>query len=142
MFLFFDASPWPEIIKEERKEQGLTQTDLGKAIGKSMRTIQTYESGQVTPPKKVLEKIAEVFGESLVFLLDKYGYYDEYIPPHFNGDVDKYEAFKEAQEQDHDNELGLEAITRIYHNLNNEGKQEAYKRVSELSELKKYTEKK
>ena len=103
-----------------------------------MRTIQNYESGKVNPPYKVLEKMAEIFDETPQALLDKYGGYDETIPAHFDGDVNKYEDYKKAVDQDHENEEGLNAITRIYEKLNQEGKYEAYKRISELAELKKY----
>ena len=107
-----------------------------------MRAVQTYESGQVTPNQTILDKISDVFDTTPHALLDKYGQYDEYIPAHFNGDVDKYKAFKEAVDQDYENEEGLKAITEIYEKLNQEGKYEAYKRISELAELPKYAERK
>ena len=107
-----------------------------------MRTIQTYESGQVEPPEDFLDKIAAVFGTTPCALLDKYGQSAESIPAHFNGDVDKYENFKKAVDQDYENEEGLKAITEIYEKLNQDGKYEAYKRISELAELAKYTKRK
>lgn len=100
IFFFFYDNPWADIIKQERKEQQLTQTDLGKLIGKSMRAIQTYESGKVIPSDKVLASIASVFGLSIAALLDKYDYYTEAIPSHFDGNAEEYETYKKEVEKD------------------------------------------
>ena len=38
-----------EIIKALRKERGMTQKDLAKALGLSLRTISNYETGGLRP---------------------------------------------------------------------------------------------
>lgn len=96
------------VIKEERKEQGLTQSELAELVGVHRNSIYKYESGLISPPIAILEKIASVFEMSVPTLLDKYNLYDEYIPPHFEGDVDKYEAFKKAVDED----AGREAMKK------------------------------
>lgn len=58
-----------ENIKLKRKEQGITQEKLAKYIGKSLRTIQKYESNDITPNIQTLTKIAEALNISLNTLL-------------------------------------------------------------------------
>lgn len=45
-------------IKEARLSKGLTQTELGKLIGKSLRTVQLYEKGQTDLSVAILFDIA------------------------------------------------------------------------------------
>lgn len=47
-----------EIIRQARKRDGCTQTELAKAIGKSKSSIQKYEQGDVEIPSPVLFAIA------------------------------------------------------------------------------------
>ncbi|WP_435624125.1 helix-turn-helix domain-containing protein [Flagellimonas sp.] len=54
-----------QIIKELRKHKGATQTDLAKAVGVSLRTIQTYEQKDASIPTKNLTKIAAFFDLSV-----------------------------------------------------------------------------
>jgi len=49
-------------IRELRRERGLTQADLARAIGISVSTVGTYESGRARPSASVLAKIREVYG--------------------------------------------------------------------------------
>lgn len=44
-----------------RKENKLTQSDLGELIGKNQRTISSYEIEENELPVSVAKKIAEVF---------------------------------------------------------------------------------
>lgn len=46
-------------IQHVRKEKGLTQTELGKIVGKSESTIRKYEAGAVEPSFKVLNDICK-----------------------------------------------------------------------------------
>lgn len=39
-------------IKKRRKELGLTQEDLAKKLGVSLKTISNYENGEVIPDSK------------------------------------------------------------------------------------------
>lgn len=39
-------------IKKKRKELGLTQADLAKSLGVSLRTVSNYEKGEVIPETK------------------------------------------------------------------------------------------
>lgn len=44
-----------------RKENGLSQSDLGKLVGKNQRTISKYELEESELPVSVAKRIAEVF---------------------------------------------------------------------------------
>ncbi|MFB5192762.1 helix-turn-helix domain-containing protein [Alicyclobacillus fastidiosus] len=91
-------------IREERNEHGLTQRELANHIGVSQRQISQFENGILPVPSDVLRKIADVFGMSLLAFLNRHDLYDEYIPHHFDGDVDAYAAFKKAEKEDAQNE--------------------------------------
>lgn len=49
------------IIRQLRRKKNLNQTDLGRAIGVSLRTIQLYEKEDASIPRKNLTKIAQYF---------------------------------------------------------------------------------
>lgn len=51
-----------ENIKKYRKIKRLTQKELGEKIGRTQRTIQAYEKGEVTPPLTIIENLANILG--------------------------------------------------------------------------------
>jgi len=59
-----------ERLKQERLYRGLTQENLGHAIGIRNVTISQYESGARTPSSTILSKLASVLGVSTDYLLD------------------------------------------------------------------------
>ncbi len=57
-------------IKELRKEQGLSQTDLAEKCGyKSFTTINKIEKGKLNPPFDNIVTIAQIFNVSPAYLL-------------------------------------------------------------------------
>ena len=59
-----------EKIKEERTKQGWTQTELGKKVGKSLRTVVDWEHGKALPrTRKVYEDLSAVLGVPVSYLL-------------------------------------------------------------------------
>ena len=58
-------------VKLLRKERGLTQSQLGDAIGQERSTIACYESGKRTPDVVTLEKLAAYFKVSLDYFSTK-----------------------------------------------------------------------
>lgn len=46
-------------IRTARLEAGLSQTDLGNAIGLSDKSISAYEKGRAVPPVSKLKRISE-----------------------------------------------------------------------------------
>ena len=47
------------IIKEARKEKGLTQKELGEKLGVSYQMIAQYESGRRKPKIETLKRISD-----------------------------------------------------------------------------------
>ena len=56
------------IIKQLRRKNSISQSQLGKEIGVSLRTIQLYERKDANIPIKNLTKIAEYFGLTIAEL--------------------------------------------------------------------------
>ncbi len=56
------------ILKQLRRKKNINQTDLAKAIGVSLRTIQIYEKKDANIPRKNLTKIAQYFDVSIAEL--------------------------------------------------------------------------
>jgi len=53
------------LIRAQRRAKGLTQTDLGNAVGVSFQSLQAYEKGVYRVPGTRLEKIANALDMSL-----------------------------------------------------------------------------
>jgi transcriptional regulator with XRE-family HTH domain len=88
------------LIKKEREEQGHTIKELADAVGINGQELEKYEADEIPIREAVVDRIINYFGISWVALLHKYDLYDEYIPEHFNNDVDAWEAFKKARDKD------------------------------------------
>lgn len=58
-----------ERLKKLRKERGMTQLDLAKALDVSGGTVAMWETGKRRPQFDTLEKISELFGCSLGYVL-------------------------------------------------------------------------
>ena len=50
------------MLKEKRKEKGLTQKRLAELSGIPMRTIQNWENHMSEPLARPLKRVAEVLG--------------------------------------------------------------------------------
>lgn len=59
-------------FRDLRKNKDFTQEKIAEVLEVSLGTVQSYEQGKRTPSDKTLQKIAQLFGETLVYL--KYGY--------------------------------------------------------------------
>ncbi|MBR3436819.1 MAG: helix-turn-helix transcriptional regulator [Lachnospiraceae bacterium] len=51
-------------IKKARKAAGLSQTELGERLDKTLRTIQKYESGEIEPSIAMINDIARILDTS------------------------------------------------------------------------------
>ena len=54
-----------ELIREARREAGLTQTDVARRAGTSQAAIARYEAGRASPSVLTLERILRVTGNQL-----------------------------------------------------------------------------
>ncbi len=55
----------PTTIKEVRVSQNLSQAEFAKVIGVSTPSVSAYETGRVNLPKKVADKVFELYSISL-----------------------------------------------------------------------------
>lgn len=58
-------------IEELRKRFGVTQTQLGRAIGASQNTICNWELGKREPDHAALGRLADYFGVSVDYILGR-----------------------------------------------------------------------
>ena len=56
-------------IKDLRKLQGLTQTDLAEKLGVSLSSVAMWETGKRTPGFKVLNYLSDLFDKSIDYIL-------------------------------------------------------------------------
>lgn len=120
-----------ENIRKFRTELKLTQKELGKAIGTTQQMIAQYENGQRNPKIETLNKIAKALHTTTEELSNHTMSLYEFNMP----TSELLNMF--LDEKDFEERQRLQAY---YGLLNHEGKQEAIKRVSELTEIKKYTD--
>lgn len=59
-----------EKVKDARLQLGLSQTQLGEAVGISLRAIVSYEKGEKKPRPGTMLKLAKALGVSVKFLSD------------------------------------------------------------------------
>ncbi len=74
-------------ITECRKRAGITQTELAEKLGKSLRTVQKYESGEIDMPLSILNTISETIKVPLNYLM---GYDSSHIKLETLSDVLAY----------------------------------------------------
>lgn len=130
-----------DMIKRYRLSKGLTQKALAEMSGLACGTIQQYESGKRQPRLDALKKIANSLNTSpLVFMsIEQLG--DAAINCVDQGDLETAEFIKDIAQLKFDKTYPDEFKLRIYFDeLNQQGKEEALKRVQELTEISKYTE--
>jgi len=52
-------------LKQFREERDLSQTDLGKVIGKAKTTISTWERGESMPDAAMLYRLATYYNKTI-----------------------------------------------------------------------------
>lgn len=58
-------------LRSLRLERGLTQEELGRAVGVGKTTISQYENGVRTPDAEMLDRLASFFDVSVDYLLER-----------------------------------------------------------------------
>lgn len=81
-----------EKVKEARVSLGISQPQLGKKIGLSVRSVIAYEKGEKKPRPASMLKLAKALGVSVKFLSD-----DECEDP--MADIEKDDYIAEARER-------------------------------------------
>jgi len=64
-------------IKEKRLEKGYSQKQFAEMIGKSIRTLQKYESGEIETPLQILNKIADTLNAPMEEFINSNAGYPE-----------------------------------------------------------------
>ena len=80
----FDYSAIGKRIRSLRKRKGYNQQELADILGKSLRTVQKYESGEIEVSIAVVNQLAEVLETTPTFIL---GYETEVAPVRSLADV-------------------------------------------------------
>ena len=128
-------------IKAARKKAGMTQEDFGKKLGLSSSFIAQYETDNRKPKQETLMKIAKALGVRLSDLSDA-STWDE---------LDRQEGVERLSESVAESSI-LDTVAKAYwefapelvallSKLNDDGQQEAVKRVGELTEIPRYQKK-
>ena len=125
-----------EKIKSARLEHHISQKKLGAAIGTSQQMIAQYENGSRKPKFETLNKIADALNVHIFSLLDDTYEMKIGVGTHYNPVTDELEL----EETEYIDLTDRAKLIDLYDNeLNFLGKQEALKRIGELTEIKKYT---
>lgn len=137
-------------IRLARKKRGLTQQQLGNLCGMADSAIRRYENNRANPKIETIQKIANALD---VPLSEFYSYIfngETYIELANTKNEDERQSQLEILKQDH--RINFDKITQPvnnknelillsnYEKLNDTGKDEALKRVKELTEIPRYTE--
>ena len=129
-----------ENIKKLRKQKGLTQKQLGSLcepkIGES--TIRKYELGLLNPKIETIRRIADALGVYIGRIDEEWGVDISNNPDEYRKAMNKLSEFESAIEKKAEREE--QKLLDSYWKLNKNGRIEAQKRVSELTEIPKYQE--
>lgn len=97
-------------IRRAREDQGISQKDLGMALGLSDKAVSAYEASRTIPPLETLVRIAEELSKPLDYFLDSNA--DEYrietklstmeqTVSHLLNEIHKIQDFLNVPQQDH-----------------------------------------
>ena len=111
-----------ERIRKFRTENKLSQSTLGSKLGISQQQIAQYELGTRTPKIDTLAKIANALDIDIDNLLD----IETLHPMDYTEAIFSYEHIR------------YDRIKTLYDKLNDLGKEEAIKRLDELTQIEKY----
>lgn len=139
-----------EKIKKFRISKGWSQKQFAQKLGIPVSSYSNYENANRTPKMELILKIADVLDVPISELLSEpvvrqtfttdYVKVDgSYIPVEQSFKNERpfldLQLFSDAQSED---QTKIFNLIEIFNQLNNDGKEEAIKRLKELTELKKY----
>ncbi len=134
-----------ERIRDCRKKAGLSQKELGKKLNVSQQHIAQYESEKRMPKLETLQKIASALEVDINRLLgnEQFPFEPELRETYVNFD-NKERHHLLIHHYDEMGRIGRDSLIEILAYLkilNDDGQMEASKRVSELTEISRYTQK-
>jgi transcriptional regulator with XRE-family HTH domain len=115
-------------IKEKRLERGMTLLEVAEVLGVKEATMQRYESGDIKNIKhETISILANTFGCSPAYLM---GWTDiASVTEDADGNVTIDPIYKKDEKK----------LLREFQKLNDIGRQKAIERVSEITEISRYT---
>lgn len=114
--------------------RGMKQSDLVNKTGIGKSSISTYISGAYEPKQKNIYKIAEALDVNETWLIG----YDVPMERTYNYNSDSKETLEE--DFDSDKSFFLNTMSKYYDLLNKSGREEALRRIKELSQLPQYND--
>ena len=132
-----------EKIKELRIQKGMTQKELGKKCGFADSAIRRYELGHANPKLETIQKISNALEVPIWTLLgiSKQEAVLAYENDYFNKTEYETSELSPMIKNNIIQEARFNKLKNAYNSLNDSGQQEAIKRVKELTEIRRYTEK-
>lgn len=133
-------------IREARKRAGLTQAELAKRLGIAYQTLAQWENDLRNPKYETCRRIADALDINILYLLTSEEM-DKGILDLIKEDYDSDDAFyrdfieKKVSLMLLNNDVDRRLVA-AYSSLNEDGQQEAVKRVEELTEIPRYQAKK
>lgn len=106
-----------KVLKDKRREAGYSVKDISEIFKKSIKTIYSWENGQGQPDADTLISLCYLYGIQSFDELD--------------------ETKREQMTEIYPEEIGK--LASYYNKLNKTGKQEAMKRLEELTYIEKYS---
>ena len=87
-------------LKDERESYNFSLEELSSETKIPVSLLEAYEEGLSPISEFLLKEICDVYGKSIPQFLYDHNMYDDIIPEIFGDDVDKYEEFKRARDED------------------------------------------
>ena len=122
-------------LKDERQAQNLSLKQLSLDTKIPLKDLSNYENNLEPVNLYIFEILCKYFDKSTYEFYKDHELYDEYIPEIFNGDVDKYEQFKEAckiDAQKDDAERSLNNATNLPPNKSEDKFITLYRKYTQL----------
>lgn len=85
-------------IKEQRRLNGLTQSELADKLHIDYRTVSSWESNRTEPKQAQIQQMCSIFGCSDYDLTGIASAMDTLIPPEFNAVVELYKSLNAEQQ--------------------------------------------
>lgn len=100
-------------MKKCREDASLSSAEVAREIRVHETDLLRYESGDPVSISVVKDFADKIEGQGYHEFLDANNVYDEYIPEIFDGNVERYESFKKAVEEDYQREVQVSRANAI-----------------------------
>ncbi len=126
-----------DVMRVLRKESKLTQRELAEKLGTTPQNISLYEKGARRPREEFISMLVLFYHERGITSREAEKAYNELLQ-YLSVKVGKTLIWVE-HDKESDTDLSFELLSK-FTMLNDAGKQVAIDRVTELTEIKRYTD--